>query len=218
MARKKRLRFEALPTLPNSFDRDDAGPGGDWVRAHFENDRPLVLELGSGKGEYTLTLARLNPTFNVVGIDRRGDRLWIAATRALREGLANAAFLRADIHDLKLYFDEGQIDSIWLPYPDPRPKRRQAKHRLLSPEFLCRYRTLLRKGGKLHVKTDDRFLFEYVQESVAQVGGTIHEISDDLYRTEPETELLGVRTTFEERHLQAGRSIKYVSFSLRRTG
>jgi tRNA (guanine-N7-)-methyltransferase len=214
MSRKKRLRFEALPQLPNSFDRDDAGPGGAWVGKHFGNTLPLILELGCGKGEYTLALARNNPTFNVIGIDRRGDRLWIAATGALRAGLSNAAFLRADIHDLKLYFDDHQLESIWLPFPDPRPKRRQAKHRLLSPEFLRNYRKLVRPGGRLHVKTDDKFLFEYLQESVGQVGGTIHEINDNLYEAVPETELLGVRTTFEERHLQAGRSIKYVSFSL----
>ncbi len=213
MSRKKQRRFAELEHLQNALDSSMLTGGGNWVRALFENDNPLVLELGCGKGEYTLALGRRYRDANVIGVDRKGDRIWKGAKRALAEPLENVAFLRARIEKLSDYFDPGQVREIWMPYPDPLPKRRQAKHRVLSPSFLETYRRILVKGGIVHVKTDDSGLIEYVIESLSEYGRAIvKRVSHDLYAEEPNDELLRIETTYERRHLDAGRTIKYISF------
>jgi len=213
MSRKKQRRFAELEHLPNVLDSSALATGGDWVRAHFGNDRPLVLELGCGKGEYTLALGRSYQDANVIGIDRKGDRIWKGAKRARVEPLDNVAFLRARLEKLSDYFDPGQVREIWMPYPDPLPKRRQAKHRVLSLPFLETYHRILQKGGVVHVKTDDAGLIEYVIETLSEDRRAIvKRLSHDLYAEDPGDELLHIETTYERRHLDAGRTIKYISF------
>ena len=214
MSRKKQRRFEELEHLPNVLDSSMLSTGGDWIRAHFKNDSPVVLELGCGKGEYTLALGRSYRDRNVIGVDRKGDRIWKGAKRALAEPLENVVFLRARIESLGDYFDPGQVREIWMPYPDPLPKRRQAKHRVLSPPFLETYRRILVEEGMVHVKTDDAGLIEYVIETLSEYGRAIvKRVSHDLYAEEPDDELLRIETTYERRHLDTGRTIKYISFS-----
>ncbi len=214
MARKKRKRFEEVERFPNCFDRDDVGPGGTWIHASFGNDHPLILELGCGKGEYSLALAERCPSRNVVGIDRRSDRFWKAARLALTRRISNVAFLRADISDLDLYFDESQVETIWIPFPDPRPKRRHAKHRILARPFLEMYKKILIPGGRVHVKTDDDATVTELLSAVREAGGRVDMAIEDILDQPADEELVSIRTTFEAKHLEQGRSIKYVAFHL----
>jgi tRNA (guanine-N7-)-methyltransferase len=213
MGRKKRRRLQELGSLPNVVDRDEVCFGGEWVDKRLGPRDGLALELGCGKGEYTLALARCRPSWNIVGIDRRGDRLWKGARRALEQGLANVLFLRADLQNLELFFGPGQVSQIWLPFPDPMPKKRQAKHRIFSQRYLLTYRKLLVPKGSLHLKTDDAGLAAGFREAVAEAGGIVHLQTDNLYGdpelTIEEGDLLQIRTTFELRHLAAGKSIRY---------
>ena len=214
MGRKKQKRFEEVVSFQNCFDRDDVGPGGRWVGAFFGNDRPLILELGCGKGEYSLALAGRFPSHNVIGIDKRSDRFWKAARPALAHRVSNVAFLRADVADLELYLDPRQVETIWIPFPDPRPKRRQAKHRILSEPFLEMYSRILSPGGVVHVKTDDPATVEGLLEAVEGVGGTVLSVIRDIDAEAVDDDLLLVRTTFERRHLERGRTVRYVAFQL----
>jgi tRNA (guanine-N7-)-methyltransferase len=213
MSRKKQRRFAELEHLPNVLDSSALPTGGNWVRTHFENDKSLILELGCGKGEYTLALGRSCPDANVIGVDRKGDRIWKGAKRALAEPLDNVAFLRARLEKLSDYFDPGQVQEIWMPYPDPLPKRRQAKHRILSPPFLETYHKILQTDGIVHVKTDDVGLIENVIEALSEYGrAVVKRLSLDLYAEEPSDGLLRIETTYERRHLDAGKTVKYISF------
>lgn len=213
MSRKKQRRFAELAELSNVLDGRVPKSGGEWVRSHFGNDNPIVLELGCGKGEYALALGRTFRSTNVIGIDRKGDRIWKGAKRALAENLDNVAFLRARIENLGDFFDDNQVNEIWLPYPDPLPKRRQAKHRVLSPPFLQIYQRILVPDGRVHIKTDDARLFEYVLETLSEHRRAIIErFSEDLYAENPDDDLLRIETTYERRHLNAGLKIKYISF------
>ena len=145
MARKKRLRFAELEKMHNVVDGRRCD--GDWFERAFGPEETVVLELGCGRGEYTLALARSRPDRGVLGVDQNGARLWKGAGQALDEGLTNAFFLRALIEHLEDHVPAGRIGEIWVPFPDPLPKTRQARHRLLSPPFLERYRRLLHPGG-----------------------------------------------------------------------
>lgn len=214
MGRKKRRRFEEVRDFPNCVNRDEVGPRGRWVREFFGNDHGLILELGCGKGEYSLALAERFQGRNIVGIDKRSDRFWKAAQQAIARGIPNIVFLRADIADLELYFDGGQVEAIWMPFPDPRPKRRQAKHRILSPPFLEMYRWILVPGGKIHVKTDDDATVDDLLSAVRSVGGRVEESIENLHEQPVDDALLSVRTTFESRHLDRGRTVKYLAFRL----
>ncbi|GAB4115841.1 MAG: tRNA (guanosine(46)-N7)-methyltransferase TrmB [Acidobacteriota bacterium] len=214
MARKKLKRFAQLPLLPNFRGRDQVGPGGAWVARHFGTERPLILELGCGKGEYALALAARFPDRHVLAVDRKGDRLWCGATAALRQGLDNVVFLRTDALDLTLFLDPGQVETIWLPFPDPLPRRRHAKHRLLSASALEEFRRVLRPGGTVHLKTDDAGLWETTREALAASGGRVVAASSDIYAEAGLDPLVYVSTTFERRHLQQGKRIRYLAFTL----
>ncbi len=214
MARKKLKRFAQLPHLPNFRDRDQVGPGGAWAAEHFGCRRPLILELGCGKGEYALALAAHYRDRHVVAVDRKGDRLWCGATAALREGLTNVVFLRTDALDLTLFLDPGQVECIWLPFPDPLPRRRHAKHRLLSVPALEGFRRVLRRGGTVHLKTDDPTLWEAAQRALAAAGGRVVAASTDIHAETGLDPLVYVSTTFERRHLARGKRIRYLAFTL----
>jgi len=212
MPRKKSRRFEQFDTLPNTFDRDRVGPGGTWLDRFFPGRSGLCLELGCGKGEYSLALGRTYRDWMVLGIDRRADRLWCGARKALDEGLANVAFLRGHVEDLPLLIDPGTVDQIWIPFPDPMPRRRQAKHRILGASFLRLYRKLLASEGEVHVKTDDDAFFDALLGDLNQAGGEIRRLTRDLFAESRPGSLPSVSTTFQERHLAGRKSIKYVVF------
>lgn len=212
--RKKLQKFAEIKTFPNVFESDAEYMKGRWGQDFFKNRHPITMELGCGKGEYTLELARRWPGRNFIGIDLKGDRLWRGAKTALEEGLKNVAFLRVHIRYISDYFAPGEISEIWMPFPDPFPKKRHAKHRLTSPQFLEIYRTLLGPDGRIHLKTDHPQLYEYTLETVEQEGGVIHEAIPDLYASGKNEDIREVKTTYERRHLEAGKTIKYVCFSV----
>jgi len=217
MTRKKLERFAELKELPNVFDREQALSDEDWIWNHFGDRLPLTLELGCGRGEYTIGLARHDSGRIVIGVDRKGARLWKGARRAMEEGIHNAAFLRSNIEDLVECIGVGQVEEIWIPFPDPLPKRRQAKHRLISRPFLDSYRAILKVGGRIHLKTDEAGLVNYVLGLLQDYPAFIHQNLWDLYGAEPVDPLVAIKTTFELRHLEAGKTIKYLCFGFEET-
>lgn len=209
MPRKKAIRIAAFAALPNTFEADPKRRK-DWVVQHFHNTHSTVLELGCGKGEYALAIAEMFPEKNVVGVDRNAARLWRAASTALSCSLANVAFLQCNIAGIDEYFLPGSVSEIWLTFSDPFPRDRDAKHRLTAPEFLARYRRVLVPGGIMHIKTDDPDLWHFSRDTVLAGGGVVDVSIPDLYAVSAADPLLAVQTTFEKKHLAAGKKIFYL--------
>jgi tRNA (guanine-N7-)-methyltransferase len=218
MARKKRDRFAQLKDFSNVLQKDQVVERENWIERHFGNNSPVILELGCGRGEYTLALARFYQNRNIIGVDKKGARLWKGAVLATELGIQNALFLRARIEDLAECVGPGLVEEIWIPFPDPLPKRRQYKNRLVSPPFLEIYRATLKHQGKIHLKTDDDDLVKYLLELLKDYPVVIHENLLDLYAVEAVNPLLSVKTTYEKRHLEEGRTIKYFCFGFLDTG
>ena len=210
MTRKKRLRFAELENMDNVVDGRRCEPN--WFERVFGLKAPIVLELGCGRGEYTLALARSRPDSGVLGVDRNGARLWKGAWKALDDGLRNAVFLRSPVEHLEDHVPPGRVAEIWLPFPDPLPKNRQARHRLLSPLFLERYRRLLLPGGAVHLKTDDSQLVDFAERAVCAAGGRAREgFGSPSGEGEQGTV---VQTTYEKRYRSEGRIIYERTFRL----
>ncbi len=216
MSRKKIKRFAELETFPNFFRYFNIGKGGGWIRAFFGNDRPVTLELCCGKGDFSLGLAQLFPGRNVLGIDRKGDRLWSGASRSVELGNKNTAFLQTDIEILGELLDEGQVEEIWVTFPDPLPKRKQAKHRILGPAFLKIYRKLLLPGGLIHLKTDSEDFLDSTMEVLQGESVEIRFLKKDIYAEPVSDPLLQIKTDFERKHLAIERKIHYMAFSFKR--
>ncbi len=183
----------------------------DWFEQAFGSQQTVVLELGCGRGEHTLAQARRRPDRGCLGVDRNGARLWKGAVAALDDGLANAFFLRSPVEHLDNHVPPGRVAEIWIPFPDPLPKTRQARRRLVSPVFLERYRHLLRRGGAVHLKTDDADLVDFAERAVRTVGGRLLAGSDNLADDEDETL---VQTAYEKRYRGKGRPIYVRRFCL----
>ncbi len=212
MARKKLQRYAELPLLPNVFYRP-IHMKGKWLSEYFKNSNPITLELACGRGAYTLGLAQRFPERNLVGVDAKGDRIWKGAKAALALQLQNVAFLRGHIEWLADYFEAGEVEEIWITFPEPHPKRSKAKSRLTSPRFLNIYRRILRRNGRIHLKTDDQDLFDYTTSTLQAEGGRIHQIVAELHHADiSEEDVLKIQTTYETRYLAEGRTIKYVCF------
>ena len=187
---------------------------GQWHIKVFADQLPIVLELGCGKGEYTLALARIFPNRNHIGVDIKGDRLWVGSGIALREDIQNAAFLRTQIHYLEHFFRKGEIDEIWITFPDPRPKKKDEKRRLTSPKFLVIYQNLLKEDGWLKFKTDNTGLFNYTLELITQnkIGIKNLFFTHDLYKSEFINDHHGIKTKYERKFAALGETIKYLKF------
>ena len=213
MTRKKLARFAELKTLPNVLEKENLLSDRNWAERHFQNQNRVILELGCGRGEYTIALAVCHPDRNVVGVDRKGARIWKGAHKALDLGLSNAAFLRLKIEDLVECLGSTVVEAIWIPFPDPLPKRKQAKHRIVSPAFLDSYRTVISPGGKIHFKTDDEALLLYLIGVLQEYPVVVHENVRDIHAGRAAETLPAVMSTYEKRHLEAGRKIGYVCFS-----
>lgn len=193
---------------------------GQWRKTCFRNDNPIVLELGCGKGEYAVSLARMFPEKNFIGVDIKGARMWTGATQALDEGLTNVAFLRTNIEIIDRFFSEDEVEEIWLTFSDPQMK--SPRKRLTSTYFLNRYRRFLVDGGKIHLKTDSRFLFTYTRLVVSTNFLPQDQCFDDLYADladdDTDAQVLQIRTYYEQMWLSRGITIKYISFRLPRSG
>ncbi len=214
LSRRKMPKLARLKILPNVLESPVNMPGK-WNRAFFKIDAPLVLEIGCGKGEYTLALARKNPQKNHLGIDAKGDRLWRGADTAYRESIHNAGFLRIRAEKLEEYFSPGEISEIWLTFPDPYPKPSKANIRLMSPEFINLYRKIIRDDGILHLKTDNSDLFDYALEVFEEENCPVLSCFRDVHNSHDVSPLLKqVLTTFEKRFMQQGIPIKYVQVRL----
>lgn len=220
MAKHKLQRFAENKTFGNLFqhtDYDREQPNfplrGRWREEYFHNDHPIVLELGCGKGDYTLALARRNPDCNYIGIDRKGARLWRGCKDALEEQLANVAFLRITIDKLSDYFAPGEVDEIWVTFPDPQ--LRSERKRLVSPRFVGYYKAIMKDGGGvLNLKTDSRELYAYVCESAEGYGWQLMERVENVYQEPCDPILTEVQTFYERMWLTEGRTISYVKMRI----
>ncbi len=194
-------------------ERLDAG----WHHKYFQNDHPLVIELGCGWGEYTLSLAARYPEKNFVGIDIKGPRIWKGATAAEAAGLHNVAFARFRIEYIKDFFPPESIDEVWIPFPDPFARKSKSGRRLTSPEFLARYRPLLKPSAILQFKTDSLPLYEWTMETYRSMPDAVEIIShtDHLHSSELLTEETGIPSKFEQLFMNQGVEIKYIKFRLR---
>ena len=192
---------------------------GRWHEQYFHNQNPIVLELGCGKGEYTVGLAKLYPDVNFIGVDIKGARMWTGATQALQEGLTNVAFLRTNIEVIDRFFSPGEVSEIWLTFSDPQMKN--PRKRLTSTWFLNRYRHFLVDGGFIHLKTDSNFLFTYTTYLVEKNRLPLLFRTEDLYgqmRNEKEISFLGIRTYYESMWIARGLNIRYMKFCLPQEG
>ena len=193
---------------------------GHWRDDYFHNDNPIVLELGCGKGEYTVGLARMFPDVNFIGVDIKGARMWTGATQALNEGLHNVAFLRTNIEIIERFFSPGEVQEIWLTFSDPQMKN--PRKRLSSTFFLERYRKFLVDGGTVHLKTDSNFLFTYTRLMVEKNQLPMLLCTDDLYHydnvDEATRQILSIHTYYENMWIERGLNIKYMKFQLPQKG
>jgi tRNA (guanine-N7-)-methyltransferase len=193
---------------------------GKW-RQYFGNNNDIILEIGCGRGEYTTGLANLFPNRNFIGVDIKGARIWKGSTVAMENNLGNAAFLRIQVQLLENFFEENEVNEIWITFPDPRSKGRDEKLRLTSPEFMERYRRILVNGGLINLKTDSNFLFEYtlsVLEEIKSGNSGMQfknmECTRDLYNSPLLKDHYNIQTTYEKRFLQEGANINYLRFEL----
>lgn len=205
--------FSVLENVP--FDMK-----GHWCDDYFKNNHPIVLELGCGKGEYTVGLARLFPDVNFIGVDIKGARMWTGAKQALAEGLDNVAFLRTNIEMIDRFFAPDEVREIWLTFSDPQMKN--ARKRLSSTYFMNRYRRFLVDGGVVHLKTDSNFLFTYTSLMVEKNQLPLLQKTADLYHTadvdEATRHILSIQTYYESMWMERGLNIKYIKFRLPHEG
>lgn len=194
--------------------RTDHPLKGHWAHDFFGNDRPIVVELGCGKGEYTVALAERDPEHNYIGVDIKGARMWRGAKTATERHIENAGFLRTRIEFIDSLFAEGEVSELWITFPDPQLKTRRASKRLTSPEFLTRYARLLTPDGKIHLKTDSKHLYAYTQAVIGHFGLPCSVANPDIYGTGYADEVLSVKTAYESRFLGMGLPITYTCFSL----
>lgn len=229
MGKGKLAKFADMAEYPHVFEYPysviDNVPfegRGKW-HEFFGNQNPIVLELGCGRGEYTVGLARLYPEKNFIGVDIKGARMWTGATESMREGLKNVAFLRTNIEIIDRFFDPDEVQEIWLTFSDPQMKK--VTKRLTSTYFMNRYRKFLIDGGLIHLKTDSNFLFTYTNYMVEKNALPVEFSTTDLYHSvlteHPDTEearILSIQTYYEQQWIDRGLNIKYLRFRLPRAG
>jgi tRNA (guanine-N7-)-methyltransferase len=185
---------------------------GKWSEIFFGNSNPVILELGCGKGEYTVKLAGHFPEFNFIGIDIKGSRMWKGATQAKELGLKNVGFLRTNIENIRLFFGEGEVAEIWLTFPDPQMKK--SRKRLTATNFIESYRKIMAPNGIIYLKSDSNFMYRYTEAMVAENHFEVIRQTDDLYHSEILDEVLSIQTFYEKQWLDRGITIKYLSFRL----
>lgn len=227
MGKGKLAKFAEMETFKNVFQYPFSvisdvpfDMKGHWREQYFHNSNPIVLELGCGKGEYTVGLARLFPQVNFIGVDIKGARMWTGAKLALEQGLQNVAFLRTNIEFIDRFFDKDEVQEIWLTFSDPQQKN--VRKRLTSTYFMERYRHFLVDGGIIHLKTDSNFLFTYTKYMVAENHLPLDFSADDLYHETPAvlqgSPILTIQTYYEHMWMERGLNIRYMRFHLPHEG
>lgn len=213
--KRKKERFRIIEERSNVIEPSKENYHtikGSW-HTHFGNKNPITVELACGRGEYSVNLARMFPDKNFIGVDIKGDRIWKGSTWAVELNLTNVAFLRTQILLIESFFAKGEIDELWITFPDPRPRKRDIKRRLTSPRFLNFYKNLLKPSGYLRLKTDNTILFDYTLE----VLNERNDIADlafthNLYASDLQAECFDIKTRYEEEFAAKGESIKYLRF------
>lgn len=189
---------------------------GNWRKNFFKNNNPLILELGCGKGEYSVNLAKAYPELNFLGIDIKGARFWRGAKIALEENLQNVGFLRTQIELVDHIFAENEVDEIWITFPDPQIKYKRTKHRLTNEDFLQKYKKILKPEGVVHLKTDSEFMHGYTLGLLHGLGETIEYAQHDVYGSQGAPEAVtSIQTFYEKQYLEIGKKITYIRFKFR---
>ncbi len=212
MGQKKLLRFAELDTFPNvlQFPKAVAGKWKDF----FKNNNPVTLELACGKGEYAVGLGQLYPQQNFIGIDLKGNRIWVGAKKALQQNLPNVAFIRTQIDQVADYFAKDEVSEIWITFPDPQLRMSKAKKRLTHPKFLRLYQQFLLPGGLIHLKTDSPALYRFTKLVIDLYGCNLLKDFDHVYKEEIIDEELKIKTHYESLDIAGSRRIHYCRFSL----
>lgn len=212
MGQKKLQRFAELQTFPNVL-QFPTGVAGAW-KDFFKNDHPLTLELACGKGEYAVGLGRLFPKRNFIGIDLKGNRIWVGAKKALQEGLSNVAFLRTQIELVSQYFEKDEVDEIWITFPDPQLRASKSKKRLTHPRFLRLYQAFLKRKGCIHLKTDSPDLYAFTKLVINLYGCELLTDREDVYAGENLMPELGIKTHYESLDIAGHNRVHYLCFRL----
>jgi tRNA (guanine-N7-)-methyltransferase len=219
MGKNKLQKFADMANYPHVFqypysvmEQVPFEMRGQWHSKFFQNEHPIVLELGCGRAEYTVELGRLFPEKNFIAVDIKGARMWTGASESFEEGMKNVAFLRTNIEIIDRFFSPNEVSEIWLTFPDPQMK--QLSKRLTSTFFLERYRHFLVDGGTIHLKTDSNFLFVYTKALIDKNQLPVLQMTDDLYHSSILDNVLGIKTYYEQQWLGRGITIKYIAFKL----
>ncbi len=227
MGKGKLKKFADLNSLPNVFQNyhwespyvkhlgdDRVLLKGKWRSDVFKNENPLILELACGKGEYSVGLGERYPDKNFVGVDLKGNRIWNGAQQAVDRGLNNVAFLRTRIELIEFYFEPNEVDEIWITFPDPYLRKSRSKKRLTSSRFLALYKPILKDGGFINLKTDSQELYEFTKEVIEEEKLNLIQDIPDVYAKPDRPEILNIKTYYEKMHLDLGKAITYLKYTL----
>ena len=221
MAKRKLKKFAEVSSFDNCFflsfeqARDGGLPmKGKWHAEYFKNENPIVLELGCGKGEYTVGLAKRFPGKNFIGVDIKGNRIWTGAKTAIEEKMNNVAFIRTRIDFIDTCFSENEVDEIWITFPDPQPQKTRVRNRLTNMMFITRYQKILKKNGVINLKTDNEPFYEYTKEVVEENKFEVLDSTNDLYAdiAQRDEALTSIKTYYEKKFSDLGFKICYLKF------
>lgn len=214
--KRKQERFRIIEARDNVIERTKdiyETIKGNWRSTYFKNDNPITVELACGRGEYTVSLAKLFPEKNFIGVDIKGERIWKGSTLATEQNLTNVAFLRTPILLLENFFTPGELDEVWITFPDPRPRKRDIKRRLTSPRYMGIYKKLVKPGSYIRLKTDNTPLYEYsLEEAQNRTDISDLQFTDDMYNSALRPECFDIKTRYEEHFAALGEKIKYMRF------
>jgi tRNA (guanine-N7-)-methyltransferase len=220
MAKRKLQRFAENLTFPHLFQPEVYYPPsdflmkGNWHKDFFKNKNPIVLELGCGRGEYTVQMAELFPSKNFIGIDWKGARLWRGAKTVQEQQMDNVAFLRIQIQYIEYFFAQSEVSEIWITFPDPQPQKTRERKRLTSEVFLNKYKNILTAAGIIHLKTDNEGFYNFTLETLQSFNLPVHLQTANLYESPYIDEVLSIKTKYELMFLEKGAQSKYVRFSI----
>lgn len=222
-SKNKLRRFKENETFTNVFQpnrdalvNENFDLKGNWNKVFFKNDNPLVLELGCGKGEYSIALAKRYPNKNFIGIDIKGARFWRGAKTAVEEQIHNVAFLRTQIELVDLAFAQNEVDEIWITFPDPQIKYKRTKHRMTNSEFLKRYKQILKPDGVVNLKTDSEFMHGYTLGLLHGEGHEVLYANHNIYKQEGSPdEVTSIQTFYESQYLEKNKPITYIRFKIK---